>query len=53
MKILSINKIRSALYKVAKILGDVNAVKRGKVGKRIGRRVAGKVTGRGLGKLFK
>ena len=45
--------IRSALYKAAKFLGDVNAVKKGKVKKRIARRVAGKATGRMLGKLFK
>jgi len=45
--------LRSSLYKVARILGDVNAVKKGKVGKRVVRRGAGKVTGRGLGKLFK
>lgn len=50
---MSINKTRGFLYWLAKMLGDVNAVKKGKVGKRIGRRVAGKVTGRGLGKLFK
>jgi hypothetical protein len=50
---MKINKIRGILYFVAKILGDVNAVKKGKVGKRIGRRVAGKVTGRLLGKIFK
>ena len=45
--------LRSALYKVARIMGDVNAVKKGRVGKRIARRGAGKITGRGLGKLFK
>ena len=28
--------IRSLLYSVAKLMGDVNAVKKGKVGKRIG-----------------
>jgi hypothetical protein len=33
-------------------MGDVNAVKRGRVGRRIGRRVAGKVTGRAFRKLF-
>jgi len=46
-------KFRGLLYFLARILGDINAVKKGKVGKRIGRRVAGKMTGRGLGKLFK
>lgn len=41
---MSINKIRSFLYKSAKILGDVNAVKKGTIGKRIARRAAGKAT---------
>ena len=45
--------VRSALYKLARFLGDVNAVKKGRVGRRIGRRIAGKATGRGLGRLFK
>ena len=45
--------LRSALYTIARLMGDVNAVKKGKVGKRVARRGAGKVTGRGLGKLFK
>ncbi len=44
---------RSMLYEVARLMGDVNAVKKGTVGKRVGRRAAGKATGRGLGKLFK
>lgn len=35
------------------ILGDVNAVKKGRIARRIARRAAGKVTGRMLGKLFK
>ena len=50
---MSIGKTRSKLYLIAKILGDINAVKRGTIGKRVMRRIAGKVTGRGLGKLFK
>ena len=40
------------MYKAAKFLGDVQAVKKGKVGKRVARRAAGKVTGKVLGKLF-
>lgn len=44
---------RSTLYQVARILGDVQAVKRGRVGRRIGRRVTGKIAGRGLGRLFR
>lgn len=31
---MSINKVRKALYGIAKILGDINAVKRGTVGKK-------------------
>lgn len=45
--------MRGLLYKIARLLGDVNAVKKGKVGKRVGRRAAGKATGKGFKKLFK
>ncbi len=47
------NGFRSFLYWLARLMGDVNAVKRGRVGRRIGRRVAGRATGRGLGRLFR
>lgn len=47
------NKFRSFLYTLAKILGDVNAVRKGRVGKRIGRRVVGRAAGKGIGRLFK
>ncbi|WP_231834166.1 hypothetical protein [Bacillus subtilis] len=50
---MSINKIRSALYKSAKILGDVNAAKNGTLGKRMARRAAGKATNKLLRNLFK
>jgi len=50
---LSINKTRRFLYKFARILGDVNAVKKGKAGRRIGRRAAGRATGKVLRNLFK
>lgn len=50
---MSINKIRSALYKSAKIFGDVNAVKNGTIGKRIARRAAGKATSKLFRNLFK
>ncbi|MBQ9313135.1 MAG: hypothetical protein IJ213_08855 [Bacteroidales bacterium] len=46
-----ISKTRSILYKTAKVLGDVDAVKKGKVGKRVKRRVAGKVVGKLLRKI--
>lgn len=44
---------RGWLYFIGKLMGDVNAVKKGRVGRRIGRRVAGKATGRFLGRLFR
>ena len=50
---MTLNKFRSILYALAKYSGDVQAVRRGKIGKRIGRRVAGKITGRALGRLFR
>ena len=49
----SINATRIILYTIAKLLGDLNAIQKGKVGRRIGRRIAGKGTGRFLGWLFK
>jgi len=45
--------MRSLLYFLARLLGDISAVRKGRVGKRIGRRIAGRVTGRLLGKLFR
>lgn len=45
--------IRGLLYLVARLLGDVSAVKKGKVGKRVGRRLTGKMAGKGLRKLFR
>ncbi|MBA7520879.1 hypothetical protein ES705_12978 [subsurface metagenome] len=50
---MRLNKTRGFLYRLARLLGDVNAVRKGKVARRVGRRAAGKVTGRGLGRLFK
>mgnify|MGYP000998801163 CR=1 FL=1 len=50
---VSINKFRRGLYKAERIIGDVNAVKKGKVGKSIARRAAGKTTGKTLRRFFK
>ena len=44
---------KSSIYKFLRLWNDASAVKKGKVGKRIGRRLAGKTTGRLLRKLFK
>ena len=50
---MSIGKTRGFLYWLARLLGDVNAVQKDKVGKRVARRAAGKATGRTLRKLIK
>lgn len=50
---MSTGKTRGFLYTLARFLGDVDAVKKGKVGRRAGRRAAGKATGHGLGKILK
>jgi len=45
--------MRSFLYFLAKLLGDMNAITKGKIGKRVTRRLAGKITNRGMNRLFK
>jgi hypothetical protein len=52
---MTLNKLRTWLYRIARILGDVNAARRGPRGiaKRIGRRAAGRIAGRALGRIFK
>lgn len=50
---MSVAKTRGFLYRLARLLGDYQAVKKGRVGKRVARRVTGRMTGRALGKVFK
>ena len=45
---LTIPKVRRSLYRSARILGDVQAVRRGRVSRRIARRGVGKLLGRTL-----
>jgi hypothetical protein len=45
--------LKSSIYKILRIWNDVDAVKKGKVGKRIGRRVTGKAAGKAMRKFFK
>lgn len=45
--------IRSLPYLVARLLGDVNAVRRGRIGQRIVRRLAGKATGRAMRRMLR
>lgn len=50
---MTLASIRSLLYLIARVLGDVNAVRRGTFGKRMVRRAAGRVLGRGMGRIFR
>lgn len=49
----SISSVRSFLYWLARLLGDITAILRGRVGQRVVRRLAGKLTGRALWRLFR
>lgn len=44
--------MKNLLYKLLRLSNDLNAVQKGKVGRRIGRRMWGKATGKAAGKLF-
>ena len=46
-------RFRGFLYGLARLLGDVNAVRKGRMGRRIAWRLAGKMTGRVLGKMLR
>ena len=50
---MKLKDIRKANYKIARTLGDVNAVQKGRIGKRIQRRVVGRIAGKLMGKLLK
>jgi hypothetical protein len=50
---MSINKVRGFLYRLGRLLGDVQAVEKGHVVPRVERRVVGRFMGRILGKLFR
>jgi hypothetical protein len=50
---VTVGRTRGVLDQLARFLGDYQAVKNGRIGKRIARRAAGRITGRGLGRLFR
>jgi hypothetical protein len=45
--------MKSLLYKLLRLSNDLNAVRRGRVGRRIARRAYGKAAGRLARKLFR
>lgn len=51
MEKLKMNK--NTIYKMLRMSNDINAIKKGKIGKRFGRRLAGRISGKSIGKFFK
>lgn len=45
--------LKSKIYKMLRIWNDIDAIRKGKVGKRIGRRVTGRAAGKTIRKIFK
>lgn len=44
---------KNTIYKMLRVSNDINAIMKGKIGKRIMRRIAGRVSGKGIGRLLK
>lgn len=45
--------IKSWIYRALKISNDINAIQKGRVGRRIGRRIYGKLAGRLARRIFR
>ncbi len=44
--------VRGWLYRIGRLMGDANAVKKGRVARHVGRRAAGKATGGLFRRIF-
>ena len=49
----AVMSFRSFLYALARLLGDINAIQKGTVGKRVQRRVVGRLAGKLLVRVLK
>ena len=50
---MSLNKVRQALYKVNVALGDIQAVRKGRVKERLWNRIVGKISNKFTSKFYK
>ena len=50
---MKLSSLRSLLYMLARLLGDYEAVRKGRTGRRLTRRLAGRGTAKILRSLFK
>ena len=44
---------KSTIYKLLRLSNDIDAIRRGTIGKRIGRRIAGRIAGKAIRRIFK
>ena len=45
--------MKSTIYKLLRLNNDLNAIRRGRIGRRVARRAYGRATGRAARRLFK
>ncbi len=45
--------VKSKIYKILRIWNDIDAIRKGRAGKRIGRRIVGRTSGKAIRKWFK
>jgi hypothetical protein len=50
---MTINQVRNVLYKSAKYLGDVNAIEKNEIPRRLARRIVGKYASRLMNNIFR
>jgi hypothetical protein len=50
---MTLNTLRSLFYSLARFLGDVNALRRGRIRQRLGNRIVGRIAGRLLRRIFR
>ena len=50
---MTLSKLRGLLYKTARIIGDVQAIRHGRIVKRIHNRIVGRLSGKLLRRIWK
>jgi hypothetical protein len=50
---MTLNSLRSLLYRLARLLGDVQALRRGRIVERTHNRIAGRIMRKVLGKIWR
>lgn len=45
--------LKRNIYRILRVSNDINAIRRGRFGRRVGRRVAGRMSGKLIRRIFK